>query len=65
LDVFLRENLDWLARSTNWAKFAATASLGLIYRGAPSAHRPAGVRGLARGVDAHDQRPPLMGVLVW
>jgi len=33
LDVFLRENLDWLARSTNWAKFAATASLGLIYRG--------------------------------
>lgn len=33
LDVFLRENLDWLGRFTNWAKFTATASLGLIHRG--------------------------------
>eukprot|EP00667_Euglena_gracilis_P003081 EG_transcript_3086 len=33
LDIFLRENLDWLGRSTNWAKFTATASLGLIHRG--------------------------------
>ena len=32
-DQFLRENLDWLARATNWAKFTATASLGVIHRG--------------------------------
>ena len=30
-DVFLRENLDWLKRASNWAKFSATASLGLIH----------------------------------
>ena len=27
-----RNNLDWLARATNWAKFSATASLGVIHR---------------------------------
>jgi hypothetical protein len=27
-DQFLRDNLDWLSRATNWAKFTATASLG-------------------------------------
>merc|ERR1712168_625970 len=32
-DQFLRENLDWLARATNWAKFTATASLGVIHKG--------------------------------
>ncbi|XP_021963338.1 26S proteasome non-ATPase regulatory subunit 1 [Folsomia candida] len=32
-DQFLRENLDWLARATNWAKFTATGSLGVIHRG--------------------------------
>ena len=32
-DQFLRDNLDWLARATNWAKFTATASLGVIHRG--------------------------------
>lgn len=32
-DTFLRNNLDWLARATNWAKFSATASLGVIHRG--------------------------------
>jgi len=32
-DQFLRENLDWLSRATNWAKFTATASLGVIHRG--------------------------------
>lgn len=32
-DQFLRDNLDWLARATNWAKFTATASLGTIHRG--------------------------------
>jgi 26S proteasome regulatory subunit N2 len=25
VDAFLRENLDWLKKATNWAKFAATA----------------------------------------
>mmetsp|Transcript_3886 Transcript_3886/g.11039 ORF Transcript_3886/g.11039 Transcript_3886/m.11039 type:complete len:757 (-) Transcript_3886:107-2377(-) len=32
-DVFLRKNLEWLAKSTNWAKFSATASLGVIHKG--------------------------------
>lgn len=32
-DSFLRENLEWLGRATNWAKFTATASLGVIHRG--------------------------------
>ena len=33
VDSFLRENLDWLSRATNWAKFGATAGLGVIHRG--------------------------------
>lgn len=32
-DQFLRDNLEWLARATNWAKFSATSSLGVIHRG--------------------------------
>jgi 26S proteasome regulatory subunit N2 len=32
-DVFLRENLDWLKRASNWGKFTATASLGIIHYG--------------------------------
>ena len=28
-----RDNLDWLARATNWDKLSATASLGVIHRG--------------------------------
>ena len=24
---------DWLSRATNWAKFSATAGLGVIHRG--------------------------------
>ncbi|KAK4689650.1 26S proteasome regulatory subunit N2, partial [Tremellales sp. Uapishka_1] len=32
-DRFLRENLDWLGRASNWAKFSATAALGVIHRG--------------------------------
>lgn len=32
-DTFLRENLDWLGRATNWAKFSATAGLGVIHKG--------------------------------
>ena len=33
VDTFLRENLDWLSRATNWSKFSATAGLGVIHRG--------------------------------
>ena len=33
VDSFLRSNLDWLARATNWAKFSATAGLGVVHRG--------------------------------
>ncbi|XP_063692760.1 26S proteasome non-ATPase regulatory subunit 1-like [Bolinopsis microptera] len=32
-DAFLRDNLDWLAKATNWAKFTATASIGVIHHG--------------------------------
>eukprot|EP00112_Aurelia_sp_Birch-Aquarium-sp1_P023095 Seg675.34_Seg675.31 transcript_id=Seg675.34_Seg675.31/GoldUCD/mRNA.D3Y31 product="26S proteasome non-ATPase regulatory subunit 1" protein_id=Seg675.34_Seg675.31/GoldUCD/D3Y31 len=32
-DTFLRSNLEWLSRATNWAKFSATASLGVIHKG--------------------------------
>merc|ERR1719219_1994479 len=30
---FLKDNLEWLARSTNWAKFTATSSVGVIHKG--------------------------------
>jgi 26S proteasome regulatory subunit N2 len=32
-DQFLRENLEWLGRATNWSKFSATAALGVIHKG--------------------------------
>ena len=32
-DQFLRDNLDWLAKATNWAKFTAVAGLGVIHHG--------------------------------
>jgi len=32
-DNFLRDNLEWLSRATNWAKLSATATLGVIHRG--------------------------------
>ncbi|KXS20828.1 26S proteasome regulatory complex, non-ATPase subcomplex, Rpn2/Psmd1 subunit [Gonapodya prolifera JEL478] len=32
-DEFLRQNLDWLMRATNWSKFSATAALGVLHRG--------------------------------
>lgn len=32
-DLFLRENLDWLAKASNWSKFTATAALGVLHRG--------------------------------
>lgn len=33
VDQFLRDNLEWLGKASNWAKFSATASLGAIHRG--------------------------------
>mmetsp|Transcript_451 Transcript_451/g.1081 ORF Transcript_451/g.1081 Transcript_451/m.1081 type:complete len:954 (+) Transcript_451:346-3207(+) len=33
VDSFVRNNLEWLSRATNWAKFTATASLGVIHKG--------------------------------
>ncbi|CAF4112084.1 unnamed protein product [Rotaria sordida] len=32
-DQFFRDNLEWLARATNWAKFTAATSLGVIHKG--------------------------------
>ncbi|KAJ3305763.1 proteasome regulatory particle base subunit, partial [Blyttiomyces sp. JEL0837] len=32
-DEFLRLNLEWLAKATNWTKFTATAGLGVIHKG--------------------------------
>jgi len=32
-DKFLKENLEWVAKCTNWARFTATASLGAIHMG--------------------------------
>ena len=33
IDGFIRDNLDWLSRASNWSKFSATAALGVIHRG--------------------------------
>ncbi len=32
-DSFLRDNLNWVAKATNWGRFSATASLGMIHQG--------------------------------
>lgn len=32
-DQFLRENLEWLGRASNWSMFSATAALGVIHQG--------------------------------
>mmetsp|Transcript_27792 Transcript_27792/g.60466 ORF Transcript_27792/g.60466 Transcript_27792/m.60466 type:complete len:1221 (+) Transcript_27792:257-3919(+) len=32
-DSFLRDHLDWMKKASNWAKFSATASLGVIHAG--------------------------------
>ncbi|PWN48456.1 putative RPN2-26S proteasome regulatory subunit [Violaceomyces palustris] len=32
-DQFLRDNLDWLAKASNWSKFTATAALGVLNKG--------------------------------
>jgi len=31
VDSFLRNNLEWLGKANNWAKFSATASIGVIH----------------------------------
>ncbi|KAF0686226.1 Aste57867_21931 [Aphanomyces stellatus] len=33
VDSFLRENLEWLGKASNWAKFTATASIGVVHKG--------------------------------
>ena len=42
VDAFLRENLEWLARATNWAKFSAVATLGMIHKVRRGARRGGG-----------------------
>ena len=32
-DVFLRENLEWLGKASNWAKFTAVGSIGVVHKG--------------------------------
>ena len=32
-DSFLRENINWVAKATNWSRFSATASIGMIHMG--------------------------------
>lgn len=32
-DSFLRDNLSWVALATNWNRFNATATLGMIHMG--------------------------------
>ncbi|KAG5178924.1 armadillo-type protein [Tribonema minus] len=33
VDAFLREHLEWMGRATNWGKFSATASIGVVHKG--------------------------------
>jgi 26S proteasome regulatory subunit N2 len=32
-DSWIRSNLEWLGKATNWSKFSATAALGVIHKG--------------------------------
>lgn len=32
-DNFLRDNLEWLGKAKNWAKFMAVASIGVVHKG--------------------------------
>lgn len=32
-DEFLRNNLEWLGKASNWSKFTATAALGVLHKG--------------------------------
>lgn len=33
VDTFVRDNFDFLKRSSNWSKFSTTAAIGVIYKG--------------------------------
>jgi 26S proteasome regulatory subunit N2 len=33
IDAFLRDNIDWLGKASNWAKFSAVASIGVVHKG--------------------------------
>lgn len=32
-DTFLRDNLDWLGKAKNWAKFSTVGSIGVVHKG--------------------------------
>jgi len=32
-DLFLKDNMVWVSKATNWSRFNATASLGIIHMG--------------------------------
>jgi 26S proteasome regulatory subunit N2 len=32
-DLFMRDNINWIAKATNWSRFSATAALGMIHYG--------------------------------
>jgi 26S proteasome regulatory subunit N2 len=32
-DAFLKDNMQWVGQATNWNRFNATASLGIIHSG--------------------------------
>lgn len=32
-DTFLKDNIEWIAKASNWARFVATSSLGAIHMG--------------------------------
>lgn len=32
-DVFLRDNLEWLGKAKNWAKFTTVGSIGVVHKG--------------------------------
>ena len=61
VDRFWKNNQEWLRKASNWAKFSATASLGVIYK--------VGVRfsidPVVQFMIAHCLDPPVGGTLVW
>lgn len=38
-DVFIRDNLSWFGKASNWAKFTATASIGVVHKGYVSQYK--------------------------
>lgn len=33
IDAFLRDNIEWLGKASNWSKFSAVASIGVVHKG--------------------------------